>query len=85
VKRKKNIFTVVQEIIIIESNVERTGKKNGNNNDWQFWPQHNKPLEIKDQGMFDKILEYIYEPVLQPTFQPDNFQYNFISILSITS
>ena len=32
--------------------MERAGKKNVNNNDpiaigWQFWQQHNKPLEIK--------------------------------------
>ena len=38
---------------------ERAGKKNGNNQDWQFWQQHNKPLEIIDQDMFDKTLEYI--------------------------
>ena len=40
--------------------MERAGKKNGNNKEWQFWQQHNKPLEIKDQEMFDKILEYIH-------------------------
>ena len=34
--------------------MERAGKKNGNNNDWQFWQQHNKPLEIVSQDMFDK-------------------------------
>jgi hypothetical protein len=34
--------------------------KNGNNNDWQFWTQHNKPLAIKDREMFDKTLEYIH-------------------------
>jgi putative transposase len=39
------------------SGMERAGKKNGNNSDWQFWQQHNKPLEIKDKEMFDKILE----------------------------
>ncbi len=27
--------------------MERAGKKNSNNNDWQFWQQHNKPLEIQ--------------------------------------
>ena len=37
--------------------MERAGKKNGNNNDWQFWQQHNKPLEIKSQEMFDKKLD----------------------------
>ncbi len=27
--------------------MERAGKKNSNNSDWQFWQQHNKPLEIR--------------------------------------
>ncbi len=45
--------------------MERAGKKNGNNNDWQFWQQHNKPLVIKDQEMFDKVLNYIHNnPVI---------------------
>ncbi len=39
---------------------ERAGKKNSNNKDWQFWQQHNKPLEIKNQKMFDKALNYIH-------------------------
>jgi putative transposase len=44
---------------------ERAGKKNGNNNGWQFWQQHNKPLEIKYQEMFDKTLKYIHmNPVM---------------------
>jgi len=30
--------------------MERAGKKNSNNSDWQFWQQHNKPLEIKDMN-----------------------------------
>ena len=43
----------------------RAGKKNGNNQNWQFWQQHNKPLEIKDQEMFDESLNYIHQnPVL---------------------
>ena len=45
--------------------MERAGKKNSNNSDWQFWQQHNKPLEIKDQEMFDKMLKYIHDnPVI---------------------
>jgi REP element-mobilizing transposase RayT len=45
--------------------MERAGKKNGNNNNWQFWQQHNKPIEIKHQEMFDKTLEYIHlNPVM---------------------
>lgn len=37
--------------------IERASKKNSNNSDWQFWQQHNKPLEIKDQAMFDKTFQ----------------------------
>lgn len=40
--------------------MERAGKKNSNNSDWQFWQQHNKPLEIADQDVFDKTLKYIH-------------------------
>ncbi|MDQ6763049.1 MAG: hypothetical protein M3015_10550 [Bacteroidota bacterium] len=36
-------------------------EENGNNKDWQFWQQHNKPTEIKDQQMFDKTLDYIHQ------------------------
>ena len=57
---------------------ERAGKKNDNNNDWQFWQQHNKPLEIKDQEMFDKILEYIHmNPVVAGfVINPENWKYS---------
>jgi len=45
--------------------MERAGKKNSNNSNWQFWQQHNKPLEIINQEMFDKTLKYIHDnPVI---------------------
>jgi putative transposase len=58
--------------------MERAGKKNGNNNDWQFWQQHNKPIEIKDQEMFDKTLEYIHQNPVQAGFvtQPEGWKYS---------
>jgi REP-associated tyrosine transposase len=58
--------------------MERAGKKNGNNNDWQFWQQHNKPLEIKDQDMFDKMLEYIHlNPVMAGfVVNPEDWKYS---------
>ena len=40
--------------------MERAGKKNSNNNDWQFWQQHNRPLEILGSNMFYQKLEYIH-------------------------
>lgn len=48
--------------------MERAGKKNGNNKDWQFWQQHNKPLEITSQEMFDEKLAYIYQNPVQSGF-----------------
>ena len=48
--------------------MERVGKKNGNNKDWQFWQQHNKPLEIKGQEMFDEKLAYIHQNLVQAGF-----------------
>lgn len=48
--------------------MERAGKKNGNNNAWQFWQQHNKPLEIISQEMFDEKLAYIHQNPVQAGF-----------------
>ncbi|MEO6288394.1 MAG: transposase [Ginsengibacter sp.] len=58
--------------------MERAGKKNGNNVDWQFWQQHNKPLEIKDQEMFDKKLQYIHDNPVIAGFvtKPENWKYS---------
>ena len=47
---------------------ERAGKQNSNNKDWQFWQQHNKPLEIKNQEMLDKTLNYIHQNPLVAGF-----------------
>ena len=60
------------------SGMERAGKKNRNNSDWQFWQQHNKPLEIKDQEMFDKILEYIHMNPVVAGFvsKPEDWKYS---------
>ena len=40
--------------------------------------QHNKPLEIKDQEMFDKTLEYIHlNPVMAGfVINPENWKYS---------
>ena len=57
---------------------ERAGKKNGNNKDWQFWQQHNNPIELKDQEMFDRTLDYIHQnPVLAGfVFKPEDWKYS---------
>jgi len=43
-----------------------------------LWQQNNKPLEIKDQEMFDKMLEYIHmNPVMAGfVINPENWKYS---------
>lgn len=48
--------------------MERAGKKNKNNNDWQFWQQHNKPLEILDANMFYQKMNYIHDNPIESGF-----------------
>lgn len=48
--------------------MERAGKKNKNNNDWQLWQQHNQPIEIKDHTMFEQKLAYIHNNPIEAGF-----------------
>jgi REP element-mobilizing transposase RayT len=41
--------------------MERAGKKNANNNGWQFWQQHNQPLEIAGREKHAEVLEYMHQ------------------------
>lgn len=38
----------------------RAGKKNPNNTNYQFWQQHNKPIELSTNEMIDQRLNYIH-------------------------
>ena len=40
--------------------MKQVGKQNSNNTNFQFWQQHNQPLEIKNHSMFIKCLDYIH-------------------------
>jgi putative transposase len=40
---------------------ERAGRKNGNNQEWQFWQQHNQPIQITTQKMYIEIAYYIHQ------------------------
>ncbi|MEO6328074.1 MAG: transposase [Ginsengibacter sp.] len=42
--------------------MERAGKKNGNNNDWQFWQQHNNPIPHFVAGVSPAILQITGDP-----------------------
>jgi len=38
------------------------------NNDWQFWQQHNKPIQILDNEMFHQKLTYIHNNPVEAGF-----------------
>ena len=48
--------------------MEKAGKENGNNNDWQFWQQHNKPTQMQSIEMFHKTLDYIHNNPVEAGF-----------------
>jgi len=59
--------------------MERAGKKNGNNADWQFWQQHNKPIEILNNEMFHQKLSYIHQNPVEAGFVENEEDYLYSS------
>jgi putative transposase len=48
--------------------MERAGRKNGNNNDYQLWQQHNNPIELSTNEMIDQKLNYIHQNPVEAGF-----------------
>jgi hypothetical protein len=48
--------------------MERAGKNNSNNINFQLWQQHNNPIELSDQKIAWQKLEYIHENPVKAGF-----------------
>ena len=48
--------------------LERAGKKNKRNGDYQFWQQHNHPIELSTNDMIDQRLDYVHNNPVEPGF-----------------
>ncbi len=59
--------------------MERAGKKNGNNRDWQLWQQNNHPLEIYSESMFNQKLAYIHRNPVEAGFVENEEDYLYSS------
>jgi putative transposase len=61
--------------------MERAGMKNGNNNAWQLWQQHNQPIELNTNEMLDKRLDYLHlNPVISGfVYEPEHWKYSSAS------
>ncbi|MBA9077967.1 REP-associated tyrosine transposase [Rufibacter quisquiliarum] len=58
--------------------MERAGGRNGNNNGFQFWQQHNHPLVLNSNFLLQQKLEYVHTNPVEAGFvdQPENYLYS---------
>ncbi len=47
---------------------ERAGKRNPNNENFQFWMQHNQPIELTTEAMTKQKLSYLHENPVKAGF-----------------
>ena len=58
--------------------IERAGKWNGQNKDFQFWQQHNQPIELFSPIVMREKLDYIHENPVKAGFvnHPEHWMYS---------
>jgi len=59
--------------------MEKSGSKNSNNRNWQFWQQHNKPIELLNEEMFYQKLEYIHNNPVEAGFVRNEEEWKYSS------
>jgi len=57
---------------------ERAGKRNSNNTTYQFWQQHNQPIELNTNFLLDQKLHYIHQNPVEAGFvrEPEDYPYS---------
>lgn len=58
---------------------EKAGKKNSNNNHYQFWQQHNHPIVLDNTAIFGQKLDYIHENPVKAGFVENAIDYPYSS------
>ena len=60
------------------SMMQKAGKNNSNNNGFQFWQQHNQPIELFTKKVIQQKLEYIHNnPVVEGFVEkPEEYLYS---------
>ena len=58
--------------------MERAGKKNSNNKDFQFWQQHNQPIELCSNKVIQQKLDYLHNNPVEAGFvnEPQDWKYS---------
>ena len=57
---------------------KRAGKRNGNNTNYQFWQQHNQPIEITGNLLEQKI-DYIHNNPVEAGWVSEPHEYYYSS------
>jgi putative transposase len=57
---------------------ERAGRRNSNNTNFQFWQQHNHPIELNTNDMIDQRLNYIHNNPVEAgiVLSPEDYLYS---------
>jgi len=58
---------------------ERAGSINSNNQKYQFWQQHNKPIVLHNASIFEEKLNYLHESPVRAGFVSDEVDYPYSS------
>jgi len=58
---------------------ERAGKRNSNNTQFQFWQQHNHPIELDSNFLMDQKLNYIHNNPIEAGFVSNAEDYLYSS------
>lgn len=58
--------------------MKTAGSKNNNNKNFQFWQQHNHPIELSTNALLDQKLNYIHNNPVEAGFveSPEMWQYS---------
>ena len=59
--------------------MERAGKQNSNNSDFQFWQQHNQPIELNTNDLMQQKLDYIHNNPVASGFMDNAEEWLFSS------
>lgn len=60
--------------------MERAGRRNANNHDWQFWQQNNQPVELSNSEMTQQKLEYLHNNPVEAGFVDDPAAWLYSSV-----
>jgi hypothetical protein len=59
--------------------LERAGKKSGNVTQFQFWQQHNQPIELWSDKAIKQKIDYIHNNPVISGLVSDSFHYKYSS------